>query len=113
MKRFAFSLISALILGSGTLVVNAADKVTLTGVLSDELCVSKHVMQHTSAADCTRECIKHGADYVLVVKDKTYTLKPDNTVAQDDLDRFAGLNVTVNGEPESDFVWVLSVMPAK
>jgi hypothetical protein len=91
----------------------AADRVTMTGALSDEICGARHVMKNTQPPDCTHECIKHGADYVLVVKDKVYTIKPDNTAAEADLDKYAGQNVTITAEPEADFFWVLTVAPAK
>jgi len=103
-------LFAFLLAGAG---VRAADQVTLTGVLSDEICGARHAMKNTEPADCTRECIKHGADYVLIVKDKVLTLKPDNTRAEADLDKFAGQNVTVTAEPEADFFWVLTIAPAK
>ena len=38
------------------------------------------------AAQCTRECVKSGSDYALVVGDKVYTLKGDKAA----FDKFAG-----------------------
>src|SRR4051812_16197691 len=107
-----YPLVFSLVAVMGT-ALGAAERVTLTGVISDELCAAKHAMINTSSADCTHECVKHGADYVLVVKDKVYTLKADNTRAEADLDALAGQSVTITGEPEADFIWVLTVAAAK
>ena len=88
---------------------------TLTGTLSDEVCGAAHAMKHLTPAECAHECLMREADYVLVVKDKIYTLKPDNTTAQADLYRLVGGSVTVvaEQEPGKDFVWVLTVTASK
>jgi len=67
---------------------------TLTGTVSDAMCGKKHIMQGLTAAQCTRECVKSGTDYALVVGDKVYTLKGDKAA----IDKFAGANVTVKGK---------------
>jgi hypothetical protein len=59
---------------------------TLTGVVSDSMCGAKHMAKDKSAADCTRECVKAGSDYALVVGDKIYPLKGDKV----ELDKYAG-----------------------
>ena len=84
-----------------------------TRVTGRSVTAAPDVMPDTDAAGCTRECVRHGADYVLIVKEKVYTLKPDNSEAQANLNTLAGKTVTISGEPESDFVWVLAVTPAK
>jgi len=116
-RRFApaLLLVAAGVCAGRVGLAGAPDKVTLTGLLSDEICATKHIMVNATAAECGRQCVIHGADYVLVTKDKTYTLKPDNTKALEDLDALITQNVTITGEPEAseDFVWVLTVTAAK
>ena len=51
-------------------------------------------MQSASAAKCTRECVKSGSDYTLIVGDKVYTLKGDKAA----FNKFAGSNVVVKGK---------------
>ena len=67
---------------------------TLTGTLSDTMCGAKHMMKDMSAAACTRECVKAGADYALVSGGKVYTLKGNFS----QLDKFAGQAVKVTGK---------------
>ncbi len=58
------------------------------------MCAKTHMMKRESAAQCTRECVKSGSDYALVVGDKVYTLKGDKTA----IDKFAGVNVIVKAK---------------
>jgi hypothetical protein len=58
---------------------------TLTGTVSDNMCGAKHMSKDKPAAECTRECIKMGSDYALVVGNSVYTLKGDKTP----IDKFA------------------------
>ena len=55
-----------------------------------------------NAADCTRACVKKGADYVLVTTDgKVYTLKADTSSpgsTMEALDHVAGQRVEIRGE---------------
>ena len=81
---------------------------TLTGTVSDSMCGKKHMMQGESAAQCTRECVKSGSDYALVVGDKVYTLKGDKTA----FDKFAGANVVVKGKTSGSAITVDSIKPA-
>src|SRR6266571_7531838 len=48
---------------------------TLTGVVSDSMCGAKHMAKNKTAAECTRECVKAGSDYALVVGNKVYVLE--------------------------------------
>lgn len=81
---------------------------TLTGTVSDAMCGKKHMMQGVTAAQCTRECVKSGSDYALVVGDKVYTLKGDKAV----FDKFAGANVIVKGKTSGSVVTVESIKAA-
>jgi hypothetical protein len=82
---------------------------TLTGTVSDSMCGAKHMMANLSAAQCTRECVKQGSDYALVVNGKVYTLKGDAK----QIDQYAGQNVTVTGTVSGDTVTVKSISAAK
>lgn len=79
-----------------------------TGTVTDAMCGAHHMMSNTSAADCTRECVKQGSSYALVVGNKIYTLKGDEA----DLSKFAGAKVTVKGKISGDAIAVESVKAA-
>lgn len=85
-----------------------ADK-TLTGVVSDSMCGAKHMAKDKTPAQCTRECVKAGSDYALVVGDKIYTLKGNRS----ELDKYAGTRVTVKGSLSGDAISAESITPAK
>jgi hypothetical protein len=78
----------------------ADEKTTLTGIVSDSMCGAKHMAKDKSAADCTRECVKSGSDYALVVKDKVYTLHGDKA----QIDKLAGERATVKGKVNGNTV---------
>ena len=82
---------------------------TLTGTVSDSMCGKTHMMKGATAAQCTRECVKSGSDYALVVGDKIYTLKGDKAA----IDKFAGANVTVKGKADGSVVTVESISAAR
>jgi len=84
---------------------------TLTGQVSDAMCGAKHQMPG-AAASCTRECVKHGSNYALVVGDKVYTLETSDKAALDQLDKLAGAKAKVTGEVNGDTVTVKSVAAA-
>jgi hypothetical protein len=87
----------------------AQDAKTLTGTVSDAMCGKTHMMQGASAAKCTRECVKAGTDYALVVGDKVYTLKGDKAA----IDKFAGANAVVKGKLSGSTVNVDSIKAAQ
>ena len=82
---------------------------TLTGTVSDAMCGKTHMMQGASAAKCTRECVKAGSGYALVVGDKVYTLTGDKAA----IDKFAGANVVVKGNVSGSTVAVESIKAAQ
>lgn len=90
----------------------AAEKATVTGVVGDAMCGVKHAMGG-SEADCTRECIKHGSDYALIVDKKAYTLKATAESTKAQLSKLAGKKVTVTGERDGDTITVASVEEIK
>jgi hypothetical protein len=82
---------------------------TITGTVSDAMCGKTHMMKGASAAKCTRECVKGGTDYALVVGDRVYTLQGDKAV----IDKFAGANVAVKGELSGSTVTMESIKAAQ
>src|SRR5437016_7629813 len=81
----------------------------LTGTVSDAMCGAHHMEKDKSAAECTRECVKKGTKYALIVGKKVYTL--DGHEAE--LDKLAGERATVKGSVMGEMVMVESVAPAK
>ena len=73
------------------------------------MCGKTHMMKGESAAQCTRECVKSGSDYALVVGDKVYTLKGDKAA----IDKFAGANVIVKGKLSGSTVTMESIKSAQ
>ena len=82
---------------------------TLTGVVSDSMCGAKHMGTNKTPAECTRECVKAGSDYALVVGKEVYVLKGD----QASIDKFAGERATVKGAVSGIVVTVQSIAAAK
>jgi hypothetical protein len=82
---------------------------TFTGVISDNICGKRHMAKDKSAAECTRECVKMGSDYALVVGDKVYPLKGDKT----QIDRYAGEKATVTGTGQGQTINVSSISAPK
>ena len=79
----------------------SAATLTVKGTVSDSMCAAKHTGP-SKAADCTRECVKKGAQYVLVTADgKVYTLKADTSSpgsTMEALEHVAGDQVEIRGE---------------
>jgi hypothetical protein len=88
-----------------------AKEATLTGKVGDAMCGVKHMM--ADEAGCTRGCVKKGADYALIVKDKVYTLKTSNDAAKGQLDKLAGKMAKITGDQTGDTIQVASVQSAK
>lgn len=68
---------------------------TFTGIVSDSYCGRHHYMLNGATdSECTRYCIAHKANYVLLVGDKLYTLQnqPGHV-----LDSLAGKKARVTG----------------
>jgi len=68
--------------------------VMLNGIVSDSMCGNTHVTKTNGEADCTRGCVKWGADYALMVGKRMYILKGHPA----ELDKLAGGQVVVKGE---------------
>src|SRR5262249_38511624 len=81
---------------------------TYTGIISDSMCGSKHMMPGKSAAECTQECVKAGASYILVSGNKSYSLsaKPQT------LAPFAGKQVVIEGNLTANKIAVTMIHEA-
>jgi|SRR5689334_5264095 hypothetical protein len=99
-------LIAAVILaGMATGLSASGAEQTFTGIVSDSMCGKQHMMKGKSAAECTRECVKSGSDYALVIGDKVYTLKGDKSA----IDKYAGEKATVKGTEKGETITVSSI----
>lgn len=85
---------------------------TFTGKVSDTMCGAKH-QEGVPPAACVRACIKHGANYALVVGDKVYTLDTSDEAARAELNKLAWEQAKVTGTANGDTISVKSVSPAK
>jgi hypothetical protein len=82
---------------------------TFTGTVGDVMCGKKHLMLGMSPQKCTRECVKAGSDFALIVGDKVYTLKGE----KETLDKVAGATATVRGKLSGNTINVESVQAAQ
>ncbi len=92
-----------------TVAASAQSSQTLAGTVSDAMCGAHHMMQGTTAAQCTRECVKRGSDFALVSGGKGYTLKGNKS----QFDKFAGENVVVKGKVTGTTISVDSIRASK
>ena len=93
----------------GTVGLSAASA-SFTGKVSDSMCGADH--HGKDPATCTRGCVKNGADYALVVKDKVYILK-ESAKLKAELNKLAGANATVTGTLKGTTITVSKVVAAK
>jgi hypothetical protein len=91
----------------------AAGTQTFTGKVSDSMCGAQHKEQGITPADCVRVCVKHGANYALVVGDKVYTLDTNDQTQLDTLNKLAWEQAIVTGTANGDTITVKSVTAAK
>ena len=107
MSRFrsAFSICFLLFATAAAFAANQS----LTGEVGDAMCGAKHMMPGESPASCTRECVKGGSKYVLIVGDKVYTLEGHGA----DLDKLAGQKAKVTGDLKGETMTVANVAAAK
>ena len=80
-----------------------------SGVISDSHCAGRHLMKDKSSEECTRYCVAHGSEYVLVNGENVYTL--DGNAAA--FTTFSGERVTVLGELDGATIKVTSVKPIR
>lgn len=99
--------IAVFILGAASLFAQATQ--TITGTVTDAMCGAHHIMKDATAAQCTRICIKQGADFALASGGKVYILKGDKS----QFDKLAGENVVVKGKVAGTTISVDSISPSK
>jgi hypothetical protein len=95
------------------LVATSCFGATWTGKISDSACGVSHAKMRaahtdlTSDKDCTLACIKSGSKYVLVSKGKVFQIDNQNL---DDLQKYAGQNITLTGKLTGDSIEVTSIV---
>ena len=101
MKRRIVMAIATLVLGSASVFAQS-----ITGTVTDSMCGAKHMMKDKTPAQCTRECVKQGSDFALVVGNKVYALKGNKS----QIDKFAGQKAMVMGKVSGTTIQVDSIM---
>jgi hypothetical protein len=107
MTTRAITAIAAFTLGAASLFAQATQ--TITGKVTDAMCGAHHMMKDATAAQCTRACIKQGADFALASSGKVYILKGDKS----QFDKFAGQSVNIKGTVRGNTISVNSIETAK
>jgi hypothetical protein len=105
MKKITAIVVLALGLGLSAF----ASPTTLTGILTDDMCTKKHMMPGKPNADCVRECIKHGAKFVVVADGKVVELKGQ----PEKLNELAGKKIKVTGDLSGKVLTVSTVEAAQ
>ena len=100
---------AVLVIGLGMSAWAQSGQQSFTGIVSDNMCGKQHMAKDKSAAQCTRECVKGGSDYALVVGDKVYTLKGEKA----QIDKFAGEKATITGVAKGETINVSSIADSK
>jgi hypothetical protein len=99
-----------LVLGLWCVLPAFAAEQTWDATISDSMCVLKHESgaegQHTTDPDCTRDCVRGGSMYVLLVGEKVYKVANQDHA---DLPTFAGQSVRVTGEVAGDTITVTRI----
>ena len=103
----AFGFAAAFVAGPASV---GAATMTMKGTVSDAMCGAKYHVG--DAAGCTKECVKKGSDYALVVDGKAYTLKA-STAEKGELDKLAGKMAEVSGDVTGTTIMVKSVKMEK
>jgi hypothetical protein len=87
---------------------------TWTGVISDSMCKRHHESgaegQDTTDPDCTRDCVKGGSRYVLVVDEVIHAVANQD---HQQLPEYAGMRVVVRGVLRGDAIQVATVEKAR
>lgn len=102
MKKVLFMLVAAVFVSSGV-----AQAETWRGVIGDSMCAAKHSEEKGSDhSKCVAKCISGGGSYVLVAKDKVFTIANQDFA---DLKVHAGHVVMLTGELKGDAITVSKV----
>jgi hypothetical protein len=82
-------------------------KRVLSGIVSDSVCGKGHTINGRGDRECTRICVKLGANYALVAGRSLFVLKGHEA----ELNEYAGEKVIVAGAVSGNIVRVESVAP--
>ena len=92
----------------------ASDQRTWTGVISDSMCKRHHESgaegQQTTDPDCTRDCVKGGSKYVLLIDDAVYPILNQD---HKQLAEHAGTRVIVRGTLQGDAIEIAAIEKAR
>jgi hypothetical protein len=106
----AITMLAAAVLAPRAIIAQASgEQKTVTGIVSDAMCGSAHMMKDKPDSECLRYCVKQGTKYALVAGKTVYTLEGHEA----ELDKFAAQKVTIKGIVKGETVTVESVNPAK
>jgi len=107
MKKLTFPVLGLLLAAGLSLAAPGKDPAkTYVGSIGDSMCGAKHMMPGESDKDCTLECVKGGAKYILIdPSGKIYQLSDQKTPEQ-----FAGAKVKVTGTLKGDTISVTSIV---
>jgi hypothetical protein len=110
MRRFAYLGVGLLLAAGLSFAAPAKDGAkTFVGSISDSMCGAKHMMPGESDKECTLECVKAGAKYILVdPAGKIYQLSDQKRP-----ESFAGSKVKVTGTLKGDTIIVSSIEAAR
>lgn len=82
---------------------------TFVGLISDSACGPRHKLKDKSAEECTRTCVRNGAQYALVAGSKIYLLQGDTN----DIAYLAGQKAKITGTLNGDTIAVATVSPTQ
>ena len=78
----------------------------LSGVITDSYCGARHSKNSgKTSEECTRQCVRNGAKYVLVNGENSYALAGNES----ELERVAGQRAELRGMLDGDTLRVISV----
>jgi hypothetical protein len=82
---------------------------TFVGLISDSACGPRHKFKDKSAEECTRYCVRNGAQFALIAGGTVYILNGNTN----DLGYLAGQKAKVTGTLKGDTITVSSVVPTQ
>jgi hypothetical protein len=75
-------------------------------MVTDSVCGARHTKNPAmSSTECARECVRHGAKYILVDGENTYALKGDYAK----LTQYVGVRANVTGSLDGNVMRVGSI----
>jgi hypothetical protein len=94
--------------------VESSEQRTWTGVISDSMCKRHHESgaegQETTDPDCTRDCVKGGSKYVLMIDDNAHAIANQD---HEQLAEHAGMRVVMRGTLQGDAIEVAAIEKAR